>query len=86
MVDQCNMQGKQLQYFRLPMCDDSAPQEKVFDALMAIVCNRGEIYSDEDGPAFVFQCHTGKGRTTTAMAIAGEYRQTDRQTDRYVDS
>ncbi len=30
-----------------------------------------ELHTDEDGPAFVFQCRTGKGRTTTAMAIAG---------------
>lgn len=71
MVEQCQMQGKQLQYHRLPMSDDAAPQEKVFDELMGIVCRREEIYTDEDGPAFVFQCHTGKGRTTTAMAIAG---------------
>ena len=29
-----------------------------------------EIYTDEDGPAIVFNCEIGKSRTTTGMAIA----------------
>ena len=33
--------------------------------------NLEDVYKDEDGPALVFQCHNGKDRTTTAMAIAG---------------
>jgi len=44
---------------------------QVFDALLSIVVKQRHLYSDEDGPAFIFQCRTGKGRTTTAMAIAG---------------
>ena len=38
---------------------------------MSVLNNLEEIYTDEDGPAIVFQCRTGKGRTTTAMAIGG---------------
>ena len=34
-----------------------------------------EYFTDEDGPAIVFHCRTGKGRTTTAMAIACERAQ-----------
>ena len=44
---------------------------KVFDELLSIITSQRHLYSDEDGPAFIFQCRTGKGRTTTAMAIAG---------------
>ena len=43
----------------------------MFDELLTVVTSQRHLYSDEDGPAFVFQCRTGKGRTTTAMAIAG---------------
>ena len=39
---------------------------------MSIVNNLPALHSDEDGPALVFQCRTGKGRTTTAMAISGQ--------------
>ena len=38
---------------------------------MSVLNDLEEIYTDEDGPAIVFQCRTGKGRTTTAMAIGG---------------
>lgn len=38
---------------------------------MHVISQLEEVNTDEDGPAFVFQCRTGKGRTTTAMAIAG---------------
>ena len=43
---------------------------KDFDRLHSILNNISEMYSDEDGPALVFSCETGKGRTTVAMAIA----------------
>ena len=42
-----------------------------FDEIMSVLNDLEEIYTDEDGPAIVFQCRTGKGRTTTAMAIGG---------------
>lgn len=37
---------------------------------MGVVGSLEEINTDEDGPAVVFHCRSGKGRTTTAMAIA----------------
>lgn len=42
-----------------------------FDDILSVVKDLDEIDTDEDGPAIVMQCHNGKGRTTTAMAIAG---------------
>ncbi len=44
---------------------------QIFDQLLKVILSLEELHTDEDGPAFVFQCRTGKGRTTTAMAIAG---------------
>ena len=41
-----------------------------FDRILSILNNLHEIYTDEDGPAIVFSCESGKGRTTTGMAIA----------------
>ena len=41
-----------------------------FDRILLILNNLHEIYTDEDGPAMVFNCEQGKGRTTTGMAIA----------------
>ena len=41
-----------------------------FDRILSILNNLHEIYADEDGPAIVFSCESGKGRTTTGMAIA----------------
>ncbi len=38
---------------------------------MSVLVSLEEINTDEDGPAIVFHCRTGKGRTTTAMAIGG---------------
>ncbi|ELT97506.1 hypothetical protein CAPTEDRAFT_103765 [Capitella teleta] len=71
MVDQLKLQTKEVMYHRIPMWDDSAPAEKHFDQIMQIINGLDEVNTDEDGPALVFQCRTGKGRTTTAMAIAG---------------
>ena len=42
-----------------------------FDTILLAINGVNEIHSDEDGPAIVMQCSNGKGRTTTAMAIAG---------------
>lgn len=41
-----------------------------FDRILLVLNNLHEIYTDEDGPAIVFSCELGKGRTTTGMAIA----------------
>ncbi|CAH1794464.1 unnamed protein product [Owenia fusiformis] len=71
MFNQQCIQTPQLVYHRIPISDDAAPKEKNFDQIMALLNNIEEIYTDEDGPALLFHCRTGKGRTTTAMAIAG---------------
>ncbi|XP_032236615.2 paladin isoform X3 [Nematostella vectensis] len=59
-----------LSYYRLPAPKDKAMEERDFDHLMNIVSSLEEIYTDEDGPALVFSCESGKERTTTAMVAA----------------
>ncbi|XP_074608915.1 paladin-like isoform X1 [Acropora palmata] len=66
----CMAKNPQTLYFRLPISEDRAPEEKDFDRILSILNNLHEIYADEDGPAIVFSCESGKGRTTTGMAIA----------------
>ena len=39
--------------------------------MCVVVAAELKYQHDEDGPAVVFCCRSGKGRTTTAMVIAG---------------
>ena len=55
--------------FVSPLCVLSRRQ--CFDELLNIVRGQDDLRIDEDGPAIVFHCRTGKSRTTTAMVIAG---------------
>ncbi len=47
------------------------PSPQWLDSVLSVVKGLQEMHTDEDGPALVFHCRTGKGRTTTAMAVAG---------------
>ncbi|RXM34273.1 Paladin [Acipenser ruthenus] len=56
-----------LVYRRIPLLDCCAPREQDFDRLMEAM---KETLAEDSRAAFVFNCHNGKGRTTTAMVIA----------------
>ncbi|MGH0118169.1 UNVERIFIED_CONTAM: hypothetical protein FKN15_045316 [Acipenser sinensis] len=56
-----------LVYRRIPVLDCCAPREQDFDRLMEAM---KETLAEDSRAAFVFNCHNGKGRTTTAMVIA----------------
>ncbi|KAG2462483.1 PALD protein, partial [Polypterus senegalus] len=56
-----------LTYRRIPIPDNCAPREQDFDRLMEAMKT---ILADDSHAAFVFNCHNGKGRTTTALVIA----------------
>lgn len=56
-----------LNYRRIPIPDFCAPKEKDFDQLLEAM--KGALAEDSH-TAFVFNCHSGRGRTTTAMVIA----------------
>ncbi|MGH0123498.1 UNVERIFIED_CONTAM: hypothetical protein FKN15_012267 [Acipenser sinensis] len=56
-----------LVYRRIPVSDCCAPREQDFDRLMEAM---KATLAEDSQAAFVFNCHNGKGRTTTAMVIA----------------
>ncbi|XP_041124635.1 paladin-like [Polyodon spathula] len=56
-----------LVYRRIPVSDCCAPREQDFDRLMEAM---KATLAEDSRAAFVFNCHNGKGRTTTAMVIA----------------
>ncbi|KAE8591054.1 hypothetical protein XENTR_v10018296 [Xenopus tropicalis] len=56
-----------LVYRRIPIPDFCAPREQDFDMLLQ---SMKSMLAEDSSAAFVFNCHGGKGRTTTAMVIA----------------
>ncbi|XP_026569321.1 paladin isoform X1 [Pseudonaja textilis] len=60
-----NCQG--LAYKRIPVPDFCGPREKDFDQMLEAM--KGALAEDLH-TAFVFNCHSGRGRTTTAMVMA----------------
>ncbi|XP_066548991.1 paladin [Amia ocellicauda] len=54
-------------YKRIPFPDCCAPKEQDLDMLMEAMKS---ALAEDSRTAFVFNCHNGKGRTTTAMVIA----------------
>lgn len=56
--------GFDLSYFRLPIVDEKAPQDKDFDAMLNAMLNT------TPDTACIFNCQMGKGRTTTGMILA----------------
>lgn len=56
-----------LVYRRIPILDCGAPRETDFDKLMEAV---KMVLTEDSCSAVVINCHSGKGRTTTAMVIS----------------
>ncbi|XP_025065019.1 paladin isoform X1 [Alligator sinensis] len=56
-----------LMYKRIPIPDFCAPKEQDFDQLLDAMKS---ALAEDSHTAFVFNCHSGRGRTTTAMVIA----------------
>ncbi|XP_022101422.1 paladin-like [Acanthaster planci] len=62
----------ELHYHRVAAMEyERSPPEKEFDFLVNVIKDLKDIYTDEDGPALVFNCDCGKERTTVFMAAAG---------------
>ncbi|CAM4593654.1 paladin isoform X1 [Caretta caretta] len=56
-----------LVYKRIPIPDFCAPKEQDIDRLLDAMKS---ALAEDSHTAFVFNCHSGRGRTTTAMVIA----------------
>lgn len=59
----CN-DGYNLDYLRVPVTDEKAPDGEDFEILMR------KSWDIDEGDAIVFNCQMGRGRTTTGMCIA----------------
>lgn len=62
-------QGYRVDYQRIPVTDEKSPEVQDFDAMVGVL--RG---LPENCPR-IFNCHAGRGRTTTAMVIADMLEQ-----------
>ncbi|XP_041032403.1 paladin-like isoform X2 [Carcharodon carcharias] len=67
IVNQLKSSHQGLLYRRVPIPDCGAPREKDFDRLMEAM---KMVLAEDTRSAIVFNCHNGKGRTTTAMVIS----------------
>lgn len=56
-------EGYRVDYARVPITDEKAPENADFDALVTRLQN-----ADPNSP-LIFNCHAGRGRTTTGMII-----------------
>eukprot|EP00123_Amoebidium_parasiticum_P011952 comp21016_c1_seq2/m.28216 comp21016_c1_seq2/g.28216 ORF comp21016_c1_seq2/g.28216 comp21016_c1_seq2/m.28216 type:complete len:312 (-) comp21016_c1_seq2:401-1336(-) len=56
--------GPRLRYFRIPITDECAPDDKAFDDLVNLFQTTGPDC------ALVFNCQMGRGRTTTGLVCA----------------
>jgi hypothetical protein len=58
------------EYRRIPLSDEKSPHPGSVEAVRDFMNEMAGKYGDKD-PQYVFNCHQGKGRTTTAMVAAG---------------
>lgn len=58
------------EYRRIPLSDEKSPNPASLDKVRDYINEMSAKYG-KDSPQFVFNCHQGKGRTTTSMVTAG---------------
>gem|GEM_PF-1339527 len=70
VVGELKGKGYNIEYKRIPVTDESSPSEADMDTIRKFVADAKKNHPKED-VQYVFNCHQGKGRTTTAMVTAG---------------
>jgi hypothetical protein len=70
VVQGLKAEGYQLEYRRIPLTDEKSPGANGVESLRDFMNEMSAKYPGKD-TQFVFNCHQGKGRTTTAMVTAG---------------
>lgn len=69
VYDMLRQEGYKVDYARIPVTDEKSPEPQDFDALVQRV-------KDADPEAqLIFNCHAGRGRTTTGTVVAGLVRR-----------
>ncbi|MBT9583462.1 hypothetical protein IV102_08930 [bacterium] len=61
-------EGYRVDYARIPISDEKAPENQDFDALIS------RLRQSNPNSPLVFNCHAGRGRTTTGMVIGQLFR------------
>ncbi len=61
-------QGYKVDYARIPISDEKAPENQDFDALVS------RLREANPNSPLVFNCHAGRGRTTTGMVVGQLFR------------
>lgn len=75
VFDSLKAQGYNVDYARVPVSDEKSPEQQDFDAL---VRRLKDVSPDQ---AVIFNCHAGRGRTTTGMVMAGLMRRAQQGVD-----
>jgi len=70
VVGEMKDKGYNIEYKRIPVTDESSPTEADMDTIRNFMAEAKKKHPKED-VQYVFNCHQGKGRTTTAMVTAG---------------
>lgn len=69
VFEQLREEGYQVDYARIPISDEKTPEGQDFDAILSRLRE-----APSDSP-LVFNCHAGRGRTTTGMVMGQLFRQ-----------
>lgn len=75
VFDMLRQEGYRVDYARIPVTDEKSPEPGDFDALVERL--KGV---DPDAP-MLFNCHAGRGRTTTGTVVAGLLRRAQEGAD-----
>ncbi|MCA9793085.1 MAG: hypothetical protein KC910_14855 [Candidatus Eremiobacteraeota bacterium] len=75
VVTQLKSEGYQLDYHRVPVTDEHAPEAEDFDRLREI---HDQCSLDSE---FIVNCHGGRGRTTTALTVFNLLDQMEQKKD-----
>ena len=70
VVKELQAEYPNFEYRRIPLSDEKSPNPASLDKVRDYINEMSAKYG-KDSPQFVFNCHQGKGRTTTTMVTAG---------------
>jgi hypothetical protein len=71
VVKELQAENPNFEYRRIPLSDEKSPDPASLDKIRDYMNEMSAKYGKDADPQFVFNCHQGKGRTTTSMVTAG---------------
>jgi PHD/YefM family antitoxin component YafN of YafNO toxin-antitoxin module len=70
VIDELRQDGYQVEYKRIPLTDEKSPSAAQIDEIRQWT-NEAQAKHPDAKLEYVFNCHQGRGRTTTGMVAAG---------------